>query len=116
MTAPRMSRVLDIWRSWNAWQRGAAVGTVLLAAGVAAFAVVQILRRPADVSHPHAKFEPKQKVKHVKATNWPEYGLDDERTRYLPSNKVHPPYGKRDWGWIAPSLLEFSPIYDRGHL
>ena len=76
--------MLDIWRSWDAWQRSAAAVIALLAAGVAAFAIVIVLRRPADVSHPHAKFVPKQEVKHVKATNWPEYGLDDERTRSIP--------------------------------
>ncbi len=111
-----MARVLDIWRSWDAWQRGAAITIALLAAGVAAFSIVIILRRPADVSHPRATFQPKREVKHVKATNWPEYGLDDERTRYLPSKRVIPPFGAREWEFRAPSLLEFSPVYARGHL
>jgi outer membrane protein assembly factor BamB len=112
-----MARALNIWRSWDAWQRGAAISIAVLAAGVAAFGIVIALRRPADVSHPQATFKPKEpEVKHVKATNWPEYGFDDQRTRYLPTKRVIPPFGARDWEFRAPALLEFSPVYARGHL
>jgi outer membrane protein assembly factor BamB len=114
-----MSRVLDIWRSWSARQRIALVSAVVLVgAGAAALAAYLVLRRPADVSNPHAKFvkrpEPKRKPK-IKLTNWPEYGLDDQRTRYLPASKVHPPF-HHGWDFHSPSLLEFSPVYVSGHL
>src|SRR5436190_21760215 len=112
-----MSRVLDIWRSWDAWQRAVAVSVAVLAIAGAAYGAYAIVRRPADVSNPQAKFVPKRKKhkKVVKAVNWPEYGLDDERTRYLPSNAVHPPFS-RGWDFLSPSLLEFSPVYARQRL
>jgi outer membrane protein assembly factor BamB len=112
-----MSRVLDIWRSLDAWQRAAAVCVAVLAISGAAYGAYLILRRPADVSHPDAKFVPKREKhrKMVKSVNWPEYGLDDERTRYLPSKTVHPPYSRR-WDFLSPSLLEFSPVYTRQRL
>ena len=111
-----MSRVLDIWRNWDAWQRAAAVSIALIAIGAAAYGAYLVLRRPGDVSHPHAKFVAKREKKpRAKAVNWPEYGLNDERTRYLPSKRVHPPYS-RSWDFLSPSLLEFSPVYVRGRL
>src|SRR6187431_3058772 len=107
-----MSRVLDIWRSWDAWQRAAAATIALVAIAAAAYGAYLVVRRPADISHPQAKFVPKRE-KHKKAApemvNWPEYGLDDERTRYLPSTVVHPPFS-RNWDFLSPSLLEFSPV------
>src|SRR3989442_11757153 len=112
-----MSRVLDIWRSWDVWRRTAAVSVAVLAIAGAAYGAYVILRRPADVSNPQAKFVPRREKhkKVVASVNWPEYGLDDERTRYLPSTVVHPPYS-RNWDFLSPSLLEFSPVYARQRL
>jgi len=42
-------------------------------------------------------------------TDWPTYGLDPQRTRYLPSNVVKPPY-KVLWRYDARHLMEYSPI------
>jgi len=116
-----MSRVLDIWRSWSVRQRIALVSAVLLVgAGAVGLAAYLVLRRPADVSNPNAKFvkhrvhrhKPKAKAKLI---NWPEYGLDDQRTRYLPTRTVHPPF-HHGWDFHASSLLEFSPVYVDGRL
>ena len=116
-----MSRVLEIWRSWTTQQRITFVSVVVLvAAGAAGLGAYLILRRPADVSNPNAKFvkrrapHPKPKPK-AKLANWPEYGLDDQRTRYLPARNIHPPF-HHGWDFHSPSLLEFSPVYVRGHL
>jgi outer membrane protein assembly factor BamB len=116
-----MSRVLDIWRSWTIRKRIAVVSIAfLVAAGGVALAAYLVLRRPGDVSNPNAKFvkrrppHPKPNAK-VKLTNWPEYGLNDQRTRYLPTSKVHPPF-HHGWDFHSPSLLEFSPVSVDGHL
>jgi outer membrane protein assembly factor BamB len=118
-----MSRVLDIWRSWTTRRRIAVVSiVVLVAAGAAGLGAYLVLKRPGDVSNPNAKFvkrrapqpKPKPKAK-AKLTNWPEYGLNDQRTRYLPARNVHPPF-HHGWDFHSPSLLEFSPVYVRGHL
>ena len=42
-------------------------------------------------------------------TNWPTYGLDAARTRYMPTHKVKPPY-KVAWTYDARHLMEYSPI------
>jgi outer membrane protein assembly factor BamB len=42
-------------------------------------------------------------------TDWPTYGLDQARTRYLPSDQVRPPY-KLAWSYDAGHLMEYSPI------
>jgi outer membrane protein assembly factor BamB len=42
-------------------------------------------------------------------TNWPTYGLDAARTRYLATNRVKPPY-QLAWSYDAGHLMEYSPI------
>jgi outer membrane protein assembly factor BamB len=41
--------------------------------------------------------------------DWPTYGLDSGRTRYMPTNAVKPPY-KVAWRYDARHLMEYSPI------
>jgi outer membrane protein assembly factor BamB len=109
-----MARLTQIWRDWSLQQRAAAVaGACLLVAGVAIPAYL-LLKRPGDVSNPEAVFAPKQEVKkkkgmRAKTTNWPVYGLNRARTRYLPAKGVEPPFRQR-WHFDAGQLLEFSPI------
>jgi outer membrane protein assembly factor BamB len=107
-----------IWptfRRWSTWQQVlAASATVLVMAG-AAFALYKALERPGDVSNPDAAFhkEHKKPPPHKnkpQLVNWPVYGYDDARTRYLPSERVNPPFHSSDWSFQAGKLLEFSPI------
>jgi outer membrane protein assembly factor BamB len=42
-------------------------------------------------------------------TDWATYGQNKERTRYLPSDSVKPPY-KVVWRYDARHLMEYSPI------
>ena len=87
--------------------------------GVAAYAV---LKRDADVELPAAvrargrrgaRAEPREQVKTV---DWPVYGYDDQRTRYLPTKRVRPPFDASEWSFQAGKLLEFSPIVADGTL
>src|ERR671925_2358183 len=104
-----MGRVLDIWRSWSPRRRLAVVGgAAVLAAGIA-IAVYLALRRPGDVSNPDAVFS-EHKQKTVKPVDWPLYGLNLERTRYLPAKDLNPPFRSSLWSFQAGKLLEFSPI------
>ena len=48
-----------------------------------------------------------------KLSEWPTYGLDPARTRYLPTNRVKPPY-KVVWRYDARHLMEYSPIVVAG--
>ena len=99
--------------------RGAAIALLVVAAvGFAAiFAGYELLRRPADVHNPDAVFVPQKpkQVKKPKTVNWPIFGYDRARTRYLPVKGVKPPY-KKIWRFTDRPLLEFPPIYVAGKL
>jgi outer membrane protein assembly factor BamB len=92
---------------------GAAALVLLVGGGVLAY---ELLKRPADVHNPNATFKP-QKPPRPKArtVNWPMFGLNPARTRYLPARGVKPPY-KLIWHYSAKPLLEFPPIFAGGRL
>lgn len=106
-----MARLIQTWRELSVPVRialGAGVGAALVGAIVIGYLV---LKRPADVHNPEAAFEPKQEVKkkqREETTNWPLYGLNRARTRYLAAG-VKPPF-RQKWAFDAGQLLEFSPI------
>ncbi len=51
----------------------------------------------------------------AKTVNWPIFGLDPARTRYLPAKGIKPPFRKL-WRYTERPLLEFPPIYVGGKL
>ena len=80
-----MGRLLNIWRSWSVARRLALVGGLVAVVAGAAVAAYLVTRRPADVSNPTAAFHKQKRVKKKPETlNWPMYGYDPARTRYLP--------------------------------
>jgi outer membrane protein assembly factor BamB len=48
-----------------------------------------------------------------RVSDWPTYGFDNARTRYLPTKAVRPPY-KVAWSYDARHLMEYSPIVADG--
>ncbi len=107
-------RVLEIWRSWSVRRRVVTVAAVVAAAVVAIGAAYLILKRPGDISR-SAEFRAHEKEEKEKSVNWPIYGYDLERTRYLAAKGVRPPFHSR-FLFDAGALLEFSPIYVDGAL
>jgi outer membrane protein assembly factor BamB len=96
--------------------------TIALAAAVVALAAAvlvgyQVLKRPPDVHNPNATFEPEKpkKAPKAKTVNWPIFGFDRARTRYLPAKGVKPPF-RRLWRFGGRPLLEFPPVYAAGRL
>jgi outer membrane protein assembly factor BamB len=93
----------------------------LLAAAIAFTAAVvgyELLKRPADVHNPDAIFKPQKPPApppEAKTVNWPMYGLNPARTRYLPAKGIKPPFRKL-WRYTERPLLEFPPIYVGGKL
>ena len=115
-----MKRLVGIWRSWSVRTRVLLVaGVVALTAG-GAVAAYAILKRDSDVEcPPPCKLEvedPPKPKEIIKTVNWPVYGYDDQRTRYLPTKRVRPPYDASEWSFQAGKLLEFSPIVADGTL
>ncbi len=91
----------------------AAIGGGVVLIAVIAFAAYQILKRPDDVSCGQDNCTPLHKEKRkkvIKTTNWPMFGFDRARTRWLPANQVKPPY-KELWKHGGKPLIEFPPIF-----
>jgi outer membrane protein assembly factor BamB len=109
-----MARVLNIWRSWSVGRRLAVVGAAIaLVAGVAVAAYL-VTKRPGDVSNPTASFHEQKRKKKPETLNWPMYGYDPARVRYLPVKGVNPPFHSSEWSFQAGKLLEFQPIVVNG--
>jgi outer membrane protein assembly factor BamB len=104
-----------LWREHRRLVVAAAVAfAVLLVAGGAL--AYELLKRPADVHNPNATFVPQKPPKpEAKTVNWPMFGLNPARTRYLPARGVKPPFRKL-WRFTERPLLEFPPIYVGGKL
>lgn len=102
---------------WSLAQQLALAAAVVLALAGGAYAISKALDRPGDVLNEDVDFEAQKKQKKiVKTVNWPVYGYDDERTRFLPTKRVNPPFHASDWSFQAGKLLEFSPIAVDGKL
>ncbi len=127
MGAAPLKIPLKKWLSWlrreagRFWhsRRGLAIG--LIASGVFAIAAAgvlgyELLKRPPDVHNPDATFKPQKPPKpKAKTVNWPIFGLNPARTRYLAVKGVKPPFRKL-WRYTERPLLEFPPIYVGGKL
>src|SRR5215218_2588213 len=110
-----MGRLLNIWRSWSVVQRLALVGAAVLVVAGAGVAGYLVTKRPADVSNPGAVFhKQKRPKKKVETLDWPMYGYDPARTRYLPVKGLNPPFHSSQWSFQAGKLLEFQPIVVHG--
>ncbi len=121
----RKTNERPLWRDpkrlWREHRRETIAGIVAAAAlliGGAVFAYEQ-LKRPADIHNESVPFNPRQsapkpkpKAKHV---NWPMFGLNRARTRYLAVRGVKPPFRKL-WRYKGRPLLEFPPIFVGGRL
>ena len=87
-----------------------AAGVVLLIAVVGGALAYNHLKRPGDVSDSGAPFsstEP-QIIRHI--VDWPTYGLDNQRRRFLPVKGIKPPF-RRVWSFHTGGVLtEFSPV------
>jgi outer membrane protein assembly factor BamB len=98
-----------LWKEHRLLCIAAAAVFVLGVAGIVL--AYEELKRPADVHNPNVVFKPEKAKKQVRKTvNWPIFGLNRARTRYLAANRVKPPY-RLLWHFTERPLLEFPPIY-----
>ncbi len=102
---------------WRERRRLVIVAAAVLVLGIVGIVVAyEALKRPPDVHNGNAFFKPeKPKRPVVKPTNWPMFGLNRARTRYLPADRVKPPF-RLLWHYSERPLLEFPPIYVNGRL
>lgn len=84
-----------------------------------AIVAYELLKRPGDVHNQEAieNFKPQKPPppKEPKTVNWPVFGFNLARTRYLPVRGVKPPFDKL-WRFTDRPLLEFPPIFVGGKL
>lgn len=118
------SSISDLWKKtqasakglWKNHRTATLVGASAAAIAVIGLAGYLILKRPGDVSNEGAFFDPAEELKGiVGVADWPFYGLNEERTRYLPAEGVKPPF-KLNWEINGRKLLEYSPIVVDGSL
>jgi len=108
----------QLWRSHQRIAIGLIVAAVL---GVAAIVVgYELLKRPGDV-HNEAAIEhfvpqkPTPPPPKPKTVNWPMFGFNPARTKYMPASGVKPPF-RLIWHYTERPLLEYPPVFARGKL
>jgi outer membrane protein assembly factor BamB len=105
-----------LWRQHRRWAIGLIAATILALVGIVV-AYLE-LKRPPDVHNAAVPFKPekaKPPPKKARTVNWPIFGLNPARTRYLPAKGVRPPFHLL-WNYSERPLLEFPPVYARGRL
>ncbi len=105
------------------WPWALAVLVVLAGAGVAVYLL--FIKAPGDISHPNVEFQAPKQTKAPPPTpahkkkdtgyDWPLYGFDLGRTRYLPGVGLNPPL-VRAWTRPGSKLIEFQPVLMSGRL
>ncbi len=78
------------------------------------------VKRPADVSDPNAEFDAADvkipKKSEIENVDWPIYGLNPERTRYLPGKYLDPPFTSAKWSLPVGHLIEHGPVVAKDRL
>jgi outer membrane protein assembly factor BamB len=95
---------------WKSHRRELLAGGVLVLCGLIGLVVYTALKRPGDINDTDAPFIANEPPPRRGSVNWPTYGFDNARTRYLPRRGIKPPFRKV---WLYQSggvLMEFSPI------
>ncbi len=111
------NKIAALWNNNRLWVL--AVGATALVAVVGVAVYFAFIKRPADKDCPDPctiVTEAEASTKSiVGVADWPLYGLNQERTRYLNSPEVKPPYLTK-WTFKGNRLLEYSPILVGGSL
>jgi outer membrane protein assembly factor BamB len=112
VTSPR--KLVAVARAHPA--RFAVVSAVILGLiTIGVIAAYNFARRPPDVHNADVGFKAKETKPKLTTVNWPLYGFNQRRTRYLPAKGIKPPFRKL-WSYGGKPLLEFPPVYVDGTL
>jgi outer membrane protein assembly factor BamB len=117
MSVERMDRIKGIWTNLTGAEQLLLALIAVVVATSLIFAGVALVKRPGDISNPDVTFEAsgdaeqKQEVKPTdkRGVDWPRYGYDLERTKFLNAQKVRPPF-RKVWKYDQEELIEFAPI------
>ena len=101
-------RVGQFWRE----RRRLAIGVVasgVLAIAAGGIVAYELLKRPPDIHNPDVAFKPQKPQKpKARTVDWPMFGFDRARTRYLAAQGMKPPY-RLIWNYNDKPLIEFRP-------
>jgi len=110
-----MKRLSSIWRATTGAERVVAIVAILGVLSTVAFAGVALLKRPSDVSNPDVAFKrskgvgKQSKPPRDRSVDWPRFGYDQGRSKFLDAQGVRPPFRKL-WKYTGDELIEFPPI------
>ncbi len=94
---------------WTKYRLATTAGTLGIVAVVGAGGWL-LLRSPSNSPEPTTStVTTASHPRPPQTTDWPTYGFDAARTRYLPTDRVKPPY-KLAWSYDAGHLMEYSPV------
>ncbi len=116
-----MKRVGTGWAALTGGERLLMSAVVLSICVTLVLAAVGIAKRPADISNPDAAFDGSEiateskPVKKDRTVDWPRYGYDTERTKFLDAQRVRPPFRKL-WKYDQDELIEFAPVLSGGRM
>ncbi|MGH2984191.1 MAG: PQQ-binding-like beta-propeller repeat protein [Solirubrobacterales bacterium] len=107
--------IVDLWKNHRLWVLAGGTTVLVLVAGVAIY--LAFIKRPGDKDCPDpCTIETEAEMKPtIGVADWPHYGLNPERARYLNAPEVKPPYLVK-WRFKGRRLLEYSPILVGGSL
>jgi outer membrane protein assembly factor BamB len=118
MTLPAMKVVRRIWAGTSGAERLLLAAALLGVLSTCIVAGVALFKRPGDISNPNAAFkvgklenDPTKQASPGKgrSVNWPRFGYDPARTKFLGVQHVKPPFTKV-WKYDQDELIEFPPI------
>ncbi len=118
-----MKRLRGIWASLTGGERVVLVAVFAALSITCVFGALALVKRPEDVSNPEAKFKAGENKQAISSTNkpkdrrvdWPRYGYDTERTKFLNAQKIKPPF-RKVWKYDQQELIEFAPIVNGNRL
>lgn len=106
--------IVSLWKNHRRWVLAGAAIVLVAVAGLAVY--FAFIKRPGDKDCPDpCTIEAEEAKPIVGVADWPLYGLNQERTRYLNAPDVKPPYVVK-WRFKGRRLLEYSPIVVGGSL
>jgi len=112
-----MKRPSEIWRAMTGAERVVVIGATLALAATVALAAVGLLKREGDIYNPDAAFDAgkgagksnKPPTPKDRTIDWPRFGYDVGRSKFLDAQSVKPPF-RKVWKYKGDELIEFPPI------
>lgn len=112
-----MKNPTEIWRTMTGAERLVLAAAALVLVATVAFAAVGLLKREGDIHNPNAAFDAskgagkstKPPTPKDRTIDWPRFGYDLGRSKFLDAQSVKPPF-RKVWKYIGDELIEFPPI------